>query len=138
MAVCKLGGSCDRPSVDTHRALGRETGQSSDVGTEGDCLLPVEVAPGRHHDVPERILAYEHHVDDADDLLPPQAVELREDLAFEVVAVEGDAHHLDRAHRLDRADVAQPEPTSLIGIAHPTRTIAPARRRCYSSNGDLC
>src|SRR5262249_53413954 len=59
------------------------------------------VARGVDHHPALGVLPHREHVDDADDLLLLQAVELGQDLAPEVVPVEGDGEHLERGGRVE-------------------------------------
>ena len=68
---------------------------------ERDRLAPVEVGRRRDHDPAHGVLAHEEQVDDPQGPLALEPLELGQDLAPEVVPLEGDAEHLNRPDRLD-------------------------------------
>src|SRR3954454_7331349 len=102
MPVRKLGRAGDRTALDACRAGRAKPRERADVRPERGRLVPLEVGRRPGADPAVLVLANEQQVDDADDALVLQPVELGQDLALEVIAVEGNREHLDRAGLLHR------------------------------------
>jgi len=96
VAVGELGRSGDRAGGDAVGTAGAPADQRPDEGAEARRLLPVEVARGERRDRAHRVLAHDEEVDQADDVRLLQPLELREDLAAELVPVEDERPDLNR------------------------------------------
>jgi hypothetical protein len=103
VAVGELGRARNSAAVGTLRPTGSEADERPQVLAERDRLLPVEVRRLHDRDVALLVLPDEEQVEDPDHVLGLEAVELREDLALEAVAVEADGEHLDRADPAHRS-----------------------------------
>src|SRR5512132_1325632 len=105
-----------------------ETDQRPHVGAELHRFVFAQVARVQRLDVALVVLPHDRQVDQADDVLVLQALELLEDLAFELRLVEADYEHLYRAnsHRHLTSSGGSSAPSLFAGTTRCRR----GRHRC--------